>query len=77
MDEEELDAEQVILDNCFLQLLPEPENGVKKSSATTVAEGLLKRLRYVIYELTSLNDSVDLMEPRNGMDTCLLLQLRR
>ena len=86
-NEEELDAEQVILDNHtdrvtefsdrLLQLLPEPERESKSSAASTVAENLLKRLRYVIYELTSLNDSADLMEPGPGMDTCLLRQLRR
>ena len=86
-NEEELEAEQVILDDhtnrvmeCLdrlLQLLPEPEMVSKKSPTTTVVEGLLKQLRYVIYELTSLNDSVDLMTPRPGMDTCLLRQLRR
>ena len=86
-NEEELEAEQVTLDNHtdrvmefsdrLLQLLPEPEEVSKKSPATTVAEGLLKRLRYGIYELTSLNDTVDLMTPGPGMHTCLLRQLRR
>ena len=51
-NEEELEAEQVILDNHMdrvtgfsdrlLWLLPEPEEVSKKSPATTVAEGLLK-----------------------------------
>ena len=50
--EEEVEAEQVILDNHtdrvtdildhLLQLLLEPNKAPKKSSATTVAEGLLK-----------------------------------
>ena len=72
-NEEELEAEQIILDNHtdrvtefsdrLLQLLPEPEKVSKKSPATTVAEGLLKRLCYVIYKLKSLNDSIDLMAP--------------
>ena len=52
-------------------MLLELEEVSKKSPATAVAKGLLKRLRYVIYELTSLNDSVDLMTPGPGMDTCL------
>ena len=60
-NEEELEVEQVILDNHpkrgtkfsdhLLQLLPEPEIVPKKSPATAVAEGLLKR-NYVIHELT-------------------------
>ena len=67
-NDEELEAEQVILDNHtdrvtdfldrLLWLLPEPRKVSKKSPATVVAEGLLKRLCYVIYELTSLNDTV-------------------
>ena len=83
----ELEAEQVILDNHtnrvtefsdrLLQLLPEPEMVSKKSPTTTVSKGLLKWLRYVIYELTSPNDSVDLMIPGPGMDTCLLRQLQK
>ena len=58
-NEEELEAEQVILDNhthrarkfsdFLLQLLPELEKVSEESPATTVAEGLLKRLRYVIH----------------------------
>ena len=50
--EEELEAEQVIIDNhtdrvrefldCLLELLPESETVSKKSPATIVAEGLLK-----------------------------------
>ena len=82
-----MEAEQVILDNHtikvkefldrLLQLLPEPEMVSKKSSATTVPKGLLKWLCYVIYELTLLNDSVNLMAPGPGMDTCLLQQVRR
>ena len=58
-DEEELDPEQGILDNHtdrvtefsdrLLQLLPEWEK--ESRSTATVAESLLKRLRYVICEL--------------------------
>ena len=65
-NEEELEAEQVILDNHMdrvtdfsdrlLQLLPEPEKVSNKSPGTTVTKGLLKRLSYVLYELISLND---------------------
>ena len=65
-NEEELEAEQVILDNHMdrvtdfsdrlLQLLPQPEKVSNKSPFTTVTEALLKRLSYVLYELTSLND---------------------
>ena len=75
---EELEAEQVILDNHtdrvtefldhLLQLLPEPEKVSKNSSTIPVTEGLLKWLRYVIYELTLLNDTVNLMTSRPGMD---------
>ena len=88
VDEEELVAEQVILDNHTNRVT---EFGIVSFScyqnrkwshgshqrATTVAEGLLKQLRYVIYELTLLNDSVDLMTPGPGMDTCVLQQLQR
>ena len=84
VNEEVLEAEQVILDNHMdkvtefsdrlLQLLPEIEKVSKKSPATAVAEGLLKRFcyMYITHELTSLNDTVDFVTPRPGMDTCLL-----
>ena len=61
----------------LLQLLPELEKVSKKSIANTVTEGLLKRLHYIIHELTSLNDSVDLITLGCGINICLLLQLRR
>ena len=86
-NQEELEADQAVLDNHtervteFLdrlpQLLQEPEKVSKKSSGTTVTEGLLKRLHYVIYELPSLNDTDDSVTPGPSMDSCLLRQLRR
>ena len=42
-----------------------------------VAEGLLKQLCYMIYELTSLNDIADLITPGPDMDTHFQRQLRR
>ena len=39
------------------------EKASAKASATAVVEGLLKRLHCIIMELTSLNDTVDLMTP--------------
>ena len=81
-NEEELEAEQVPLDHhtdgvtefsdYLLQLLPEPEKVLKRSPATTVADGLLKQLCYITYELTLVNDAVDLMTPGPGTNTCLL-----
>lgn len=55
----------------LLQLLPEPGKELK-TLETTVAKSLPKRLCYVIFELTSLKDSMDLMELRPGMNTTLL-----
>ena len=80
-NEKELEAKQVIVDNHMdrvtefshhlLQLLRELERVSRKLPATMVDRGLLKRRCYIIYELTSLNDSVHLMAPGPGMDSCL------
>ena len=69
VNEDDLVAKQAILDedadkvtdymDCLQQLLPIPENAFHKASARYIAEGLLKRLRCIVRELTTLNDSAD------------------
>ena len=87
VDEGELAGEQTTLDihtdkvtdllERLIRLLPLPEKVPPRVSATAIAEGLLKRLRYVIKELTSLNNAVDEVKPGPGMDACIVRQLRR
>ena len=87
MNEDDLTAEQDVLDehadkvtdytDRLQQLLLVPEKVSKKASDTTLVESLLKRLRYVVMKLTSLNDTADSITRGPSMDTCILQQLRR
>ena len=87
VNEDDLVAEQAVLDEYsdkvtdymdhLRRLLPIPEKAYHKASDKYSAEGLFKRLRYIIRELTSLNDSVDSVASGPGIDACLLRQLQR
>ena len=87
VNEEDLVAEQAVLDehadkvtdymDRLQQLLPLPEKASHKVSGKYIAEGLFKRLRYIVRELTSLNDSADSVASGPSIDACLLRQLRR
>ena len=82
VNQEDLVAEQAILDehpdkvtdymDRLQQLFAMPEKSSHKASDKYIAEGLFKRLHYIVRELTSLNDSADSEASRPSIDACLL-----